>query len=107
MTTTSEKSLEALARDLLDLARQEQRMIAAGRLEEAVASIEHRRKLLQSLDGGSVPEGPAKELLREAEVEGAKTLTLLSALREELAERIGAGRHAHRAISNYGSASRL
>ncbi|MDQ7006568.1 MAG: hypothetical protein Q9Q40_05010 [Acidobacteriota bacterium] len=100
------EDLEAIARRLLEMVADEQRLIAEGRLEEVPAALEQRRELMRQVPADRVPPPEIQQVLEKVREEGDRTLSLLCALRDELAIRLGQGQRRRLAISGYARAGR-
>ncbi|HHN74397.1 MAG TPA: hypothetical protein ENK10_04135 [Acidobacteria bacterium] len=97
--------VEALAQRLLEMVAAEQRLIAEGRLEEVPAALEQRQKVMRQIPTDQAPPPAVREMLDKVREEGDRTLTLLCALRDELASHLDEGKRRKLAISGYARAT--
>ena len=100
------EGFEAIAQRLLEMVADEQRLIAEGRLEEVPAALERRQELMQQVPTDQAPPPEIQQVLEKVREEGDRTLSLLCALRDELATRLDQGQRQRLAISGYARAGR-
>jgi hypothetical protein len=99
--------LERLCED----AERDSERIADGRIEELDDAIAQRHRDFDRLSRDLDPEQRAGETYRQLVArlreQGAKTVALLSSIRDEMAQEIGHGRQVREAAGRYATANRL
>ena len=104
-------TIEAELEQLCFEASRDQELIAAGRIDELSELLVRRHEAFDRLSrqAGPVQRGSHayRQLVAQLHEHGARTVALLSSIRDEMADEIGQGRHVRQAAGRYASSTRL